>query len=59
MQKNRISMQIAGDKEKFTMQDRLNIALGEARRANEALREEMVISEALSQEYHSLLKLDA
>lgn len=37
----------------------MNIALEEGKRANKALREEMVISEALSQEYHSLLKLDA
>lgn len=45
-------------KQEFEQQNRLNIALEEGKRANKALREEMVISEALSQEYHSLLKLD-
>ena len=46
-------------KQELEQQNRLNIALEEGKRANKALREEMVISEALSQEYHSLLKLDA
>ncbi len=46
-------------KQEIEQQNRLNIALEEGKRANKALREEMVISEALSQEYHSLLKLDA
>ena len=46
-------------KQEHEQQNRLNLALEEGKRANKALREEMVISEALSQEYHSLLKLDA
>ena len=46
-------------KQELEQQNRLNIALEEGKRANKALREEMVISEALSQEYHSLFKLDA
>ena len=45
-------------KQELAQQNRLNNALEEGKRANKALREEMVISEALSQEYHSLLKLD-
>ena len=45
-------------KQELAQQNRLNIALEEGKRASKALGEEMVISEALSQEYHSLLKLD-
>ena len=42
-------------KQELEQQNRLNIALEEGKCANKALREEMVISEALSQEYHSLV----
>lgn len=48
-----------GDYEKKISYYIENDVLEEGKRANKALREEMVISEALSQEYHSLLKLDA
>ena len=40
-------------------QRKLEEALAQVEKANSALQEEMAISEALSQEYHSLFKIDA
>lgn len=46
-------------RQEFAQQRRLEEALAEVERANRALQEEMAISEALSQEYHSLFKISA
>ena len=46
-------------RQEFAQQRKLEEALEAVERANTALQEEMAISEALSQEYHSLFKIDA
>ncbi len=46
-------------RQELAQQHRLEDALAALEKANGALKEEMAISEALSQEYHSLFKLDA
>lgn len=46
-------------RQELAQQYRLEMALAEGERANAALQEEMAISEALSQEYHSLFRIDA
>ena len=45
--------------QEFAQQRKLEEALAKLEQANHALKEEMVVSEALSQEYHSLFKIDA
>ena len=45
-------------RQEFARQRKLEEALKAVERANTALQEEMVVSEALSQEYHSLFKID-
>lgn len=46
-------------RQELIQQHRLEDALAALEKANAALQEEMAISEALSQEYHSLFKIDA
>ena len=46
-------------RQELIQQRRLEEALAAGEKANAALQEEMAISEALSQEYHSLFKIDA
>lgn len=46
-------------RKELIQQHRLEDALAALEKANVALQEEMAISEALSQEYHSLFKIDA
>ena len=46
-------------RQEFAQQRKLEEALDGLERANTALKEEMAISGALSQEYHSLFKIDA
>ena len=46
-------------RQELAQQRRLEEALAEVERANRALQEEMAISEGLSQEYHSLFKINA
>ena len=46
-------------RQELSRQNKLKEALTAVEQANSALHEEMAISEALSQEYHSLFKIDA
>ena len=45
--------------QEFAQQRKLEETLAKLEKTNTALKEEMVVSEALSQEYHSLFKIDA
>ena len=49
----------AEKRQEFDQQRKLEDALRAVEKANDALQKEMAISEALSQEYHSLFKIDA